>query len=110
MQLFPSATNRFKKTDTAAAYVEVYDPLLAGDKPPQIGLEYRIVDKKSGENKLDVGVTDTKDQIKPGNPTVPIGVRLPLETLPPGSYRVDLRAQDSLGNTTGFHTADFELE
>lgn len=110
MQLFPSATNRFKKTDTAAAYVEVYDPLLTGEKPPQIGLEYRIVDKKSGENKLDVGVMDTKDQIKPGNPTVPIGVRLPLETLPPGSYRVDLRAQDSLGNTTGFHTADFELE
>jgi len=110
MQIFPSATNHFKKTDTAAAYIEVYDPLLSGEKPPQIGLEYRIVDKKTGENKLDVGVTDTKDQIKPGNPTVPIGVRLPLETLPPGSYRVDLRAQDSLGNTTGFHTADFELE
>ena len=110
MQIFPSATNRFKKTDTAAAYIEVYDPLLAGDKPPQIGLEYRIVDKKSGENKIDVGVTDTKDQIKVGNPTVPIGVRIPLDQLPPGSYRVDLRAEDSLGNKTGFHTADFEVE
>ncbi|HTS06629.1 MAG TPA: VWA domain-containing protein [Candidatus Eisenbacteria bacterium] len=110
MQIFPSATNHFKKTDNAAAYVEVYDPLLAGDKPPQIGLEYRIVDKKSGENKIDVGVTDTKDQIKVGNPAVPIGLRLPLDQLPPGSYRVDLRAEDSLGNKTGFHTADFELE
>jgi len=110
MQLFPSATNHFKKSDNAAAYIEVYDPLLASDKPPQIGLEYRIVDKKSGENKIDVGVTDTKDQIKAGNPTVPIGVRLPLDQLPPGSYRVDLRAEDSVGNKTGFHTADFELE
>jgi len=110
MQLFPSATNHFKKTDNAAAYIEVYDPLLAADKPPQIGLEYRIVDKKSGENKIDVGVTDTKDQIKVGNPTVPIGVRIPLDQLPPGSYRVDLRAEDSLGNKTGFHTADFEVE
>jgi len=45
-----------------------------------------------------------------GNPAVPIGVRLPLDQLPPGSYRVDLRAEDSLGNKTGFHTADFELE
>src|SRR5579872_370820 len=110
MQIFPSATDHFKKSDAAAAYIEVYDPLLTGDKPPQIGLEYRIVDVKSGQQKLDVGFTDTKDSIKAGNPTVPVGLKLPLDTLPPGTYRVDLRAQDSVGNTTDFHTAEFELE
>ena len=83
---------------------------MTGDKPPQIGLEYRIVDVKSGQQKLDVGFTDTKDSIKAGNPTVPVGLKLPLDTLPPGTYRVDLRAQDSVGNTTDFHTAEFELE
>ncbi|MGC2476858.1 MAG: VWA domain-containing protein [Candidatus Sulfotelmatobacter sp.] len=110
MQIFPSATGHFKKSDAAAAYIEVYDPLLTGDKPPQIGLEYRIVDTKTGQQKLDVGFTDTKDSIKPGNPTVPVGLKLPLDTLAPGTYRVDLRAQDSVGNTTDFHTAEFELE
>lgn len=110
MQIFPSATNHFKKTDSGAAYIEVYDPLLAGDKPPGIVLEYRIVDKKTGENKLDIGFNETKDLIKPGNPTVPIGLRLPLETLAPGSYRVDLRAQDSVGNLTDFRSAEFEVE
>ena len=110
MQIFPSATDHFKKSDAAAAYIEVYDPLLTGDKPPQIGLEYRIVDTKTGQQKLDVGFTDTKDSIKPGNPTVPVGLKLPLDTLAPGTYRVDLRAQDSVGNTTDFHTAEFELE
>jgi len=110
MQIFPSATNHFKKTDAAAAYIEVYDPLLLGDKPPQIGLEYRIVNVKTGEQKLDIGYTDTKDSIKPGNPSVPVGLKLPLDTLAPGSYRVDLRAQDSIGNGTEFRSVEFEVE
>jgi len=110
MQISPSATNHFKKTDNAAAYIEVYDPALAGEKPPQLGLEYRIVDKKTGEQKLDVGVMDTKDSIQPGNPVVPLGVKIPLATLAPGTYRVDLRAEDSVGNSTDFRTAEFEVE
>jgi len=109
MQIFPSATNHFKKTDNGAAYVEIYDPLLTGDKPPMVALEYRITDKKTGEQKLRVGA-DTKDLIKPGNPTIPLGLKLPLDTLGPGTYRVDLRAQDSAGNSTDFQTADFDLE
>ena len=109
-QVFPSATNHFKKTDAAAAYIEVYDPLLIGDKPPQVALEYRIVNVKTGEQKLDIGFTDTKDSIRPGNPIVPVGLRLPLDTLTPGTYRVDLRAQDSLGNGTDFRSVEFDLE
>ncbi len=110
VQIFPSATNHFKKTDTGVAYIEVYDPALAGDKPPQLGFEYRIIDLKSGAQKLDVGVMDTKDLIKPGNPTVPMAVKLPLDTLPPGTYRVDLRAEDSDHRSTNFRIAEFELD
>jgi len=110
VQILPSASNHFKKTDNGVAYIEVYDPLLAQDKPPQLGLEFRIVDKKTGEKKLDVGVMDTQDLIKPGNPVVPVGVKLPLATLAPGTYRVDLRAEDSAGNSTNFRIAEFELE
>ncbi|MGA7755540.1 MAG: hypothetical protein WCB05_22110, partial [Candidatus Sulfotelmatobacter sp.] len=110
VQILPSASNHFKKTDNGVAYIEVYDPLLAQAKPPQLGLEFRIVDKKTGEKKLDVGVMDTQDLIKPGNPVVPVGVKLPLATLAPGTYRVDLRAEDSAGNSTNFRIAEFELE
>lgn len=110
VQIFPSATNHFKKTDNGAAYVEIYDPLLTGDKPPQVGLEYLIVDKKTGEQKLHVGPFDAKDLIKPGNPTIPMGLKLPLDTLAPGTYRVDLRALDSAGRSTEFQTAEFGLE
>jgi len=110
VQISPSATNHFKKTDNAVAYIEVYDPALAGEKPPQLGIEFRIVDTKTGEQKLDVGVMDTANLIKPGNPLVPVGVKIPVATLAPGKYRVDLRAEDSAGNSTSFRIAEFELE
>jgi VWFA-related protein len=109
-QISPSATDHFKKSDTAVAYIEVYDPALASDKPPKLGLEYRIVDKKSGQQKLDVGVMDTQDLIKPGNPVVPVAVKVPVSTLDPGSYRLDLAAEDSAGNSTNFRVAEFEVE
>jgi hypothetical protein len=110
LRVFPSATNHFKKSDKAIAYIEVYDPLLTGEKPPSVGLEYRIIDLKTNAQKLDVGVMDTKDLIKPGNPMVPVGVTIPLDTLPPGTYRVDLRAEDSAGSSTDFRIAQFDLE
>jgi len=110
VQISPSATNHFKKTDNAVAYIEVYDPLLAGEKPPQLGIEFRIIDKKTGDQKLDIGIMDTQDLIRPGNPVVPVGVKIPVATLSPGAYRVDLRAQDSAGNSTTFRVAEFELE
>lgn len=109
-QILPSATNQFKKTDNGVVYLEVYDPLLAGEKPPEVVLEYRIVDTKTGQAKLDVGVNDVTKVAKPGNPVVPIALRLPLDKLEPGSYRVDLRAEDSLKNMTEFHGTEFQLE
>jgi VWFA-related protein len=110
MQISPSATNHFKKTDNAVAYVEVYDPALAGEKPPQLGLEFRVIDKKTGEQKFDFALTNTQDLIRPGNPVVPVGVKIPVATLSPGTYRVDLRAEDSAGHSTNFQVAEFELE
>src|SRR5271169_217757 len=35
IQVVPSDSNRFKKTDNAAVYVEIYAPLLTGPNPPQ---------------------------------------------------------------------------
>jgi hypothetical protein len=110
MQLVPSASDHFKKTDKAAVYLEVYAPALLSPDPPKFGLEMRITDRKSGMKKIDVGVTDTANEIRPGNPVVPFGLKLPVNSLEPGSYRVELRALDSKGSDTGFRSADFDVE
>ena len=107
IQIVPSDSNRFKKTDTAGVYAEIYEPLLAGPNPPMVGIEFRVVDRKTGEQKSD---TKVRAPTQPGSPVVPLGLKLPVATLAPGSYRVELRALDSAGNNAKPSTADFEVE
>ncbi len=95
VQVVPSDNNRFKKTDNAAVFVEIYAPLLMGPKPPQVGVELMVVDRKTGEKKVDVA---SRAANQPGSAVAPMGLKLPVATLAPGSYRVELRALDSVGN------------
>jgi len=41
---------------------------------------------------------------------VPLGLKLPLETLAPGAYRVEVRAMDSVGNKAAPRSADFDVQ
>jgi VWFA-related protein len=110
MQFTPSADNHFKKTDKPAVFLEVYEPLLTTDKPPKFGLEFKITDLKSGQAKVDAGVNQTQDLVQKGSPVVPIGLMIPVQQLGPGSYKAELRAQDSVGNTTNFRAINFDIE
>jgi VWFA-related protein len=107
IQVIPSACNRFKKTDNAAIYAEVYAPLLLGPSPPELAVELIVTDRKTGETKVDNG---SKAEAQAGSSVVPIGIKLPIAALEPGSYRVELRAMDSVGNFAKPRTADFEVE
>ena len=107
MQISPSASNHFKKTDAAALYAEIYEPMLKTSSPPSVAFELKIVDK-SGQEKFK---TRNRAQItQPGNPVIPLGLKLPISTLDPGSYRVTLQAGDALGHLSKIRTADFEVE
>ncbi len=107
VQIVPSASNRFKKTDNAAVYAEIYAPLLAGPNPPQVGVELTVVDRKTGEKKSDVAA---RAPTQAGSSVVAVGLKLPVAGLSPGAYRVELRALDSVGNAAKPRTADFEVE
>ncbi len=108
LQISPSASNHFKKTDTAAIYAEIYEPLLKHPNPPQVGYELTVVDRKSGQQKVHVG--DKLSKVNAGNPVIPLGLKLPVAMLDAGSYRLDLRAIDSAGNSSKTRSTDFEVE
>src|SRR5271157_722861 len=108
LQLIPSGSDQFKKTDRAAFYVEIYAPALVGLNPPKVGIQMIIVDRKTGEKKIESG--GAAADAKAGSPLVPLGLRLPVNELPPGSYRLELKAVDSAGNVTQPRTADFEVQ
>jgi hypothetical protein len=115
MQIVPTATTRFKKSDPAALYVEIYEPLLLAKAappatPPKVGLRIDFVDRKSGEHKITAGYDNTQSSMHEGNPVIPVGLKLPVDKLGPGSYRVELKAVDSAGNFSQPRSADFDVE
>jgi VWFA-related protein len=110
MRIVPAATDHFKKSDNLVLYSEVYAPELLDPTPPKIGLEYVVMDRKTGEKKVDAGITDTAMAIQAGSMVMTLGLKVPIDKLGPGSYRVQLRALDSNGKSTEFRSADFELE
>jgi VWFA-related protein len=107
-QMSPSASNHFKKTDTVGIYAEVYEPLLKDPKPPDVTYQLTVVELKSGQEKIHTGQKIPNG--KPGNPVMPLGLKLPVALLTPGDYRLQLRAVDSAGNSSKTRTADFEVE
>jgi len=108
LQISPSASNHFKKTDTAGIYAEIYEPLLKNPNPPEVAYELIVVERKSGQEKAHIG--DRAPKGKAGDPVIALGLKLPVASLDPGSYRVTLRAVDSVGNSSKTRTADFEVE
>lgn len=110
MQIVPSASDHFKKTDNILVYLEIYAPVLLSPNPPTIGVEMRVIDRKTNQQKLDTGAKDLASAVQAGNPVIPLGLRVPMDTITPGSYRIELRGFDSKGAMTAFHTADFEVE
>jgi hypothetical protein len=112
MQLVPYGSNHFKKTDLAAFYLELYEPLLAsGDpkKPPVVAFELRVLDGKTGEQKDDTGLMRVGLPAQSGSPTIPVGAKIPIASLTPGPYKIEIKALDDAGKEFK-RTADIQIE
>lgn len=110
MEITPSATNRFRASEGAAIYAEVYEPLLAAPNPPHIGIRVMVRDRKSGEKKVDISVPNADFSIQKGSLIVRLGLQLPMTSLTPGQYQLQLGAADSAGHASDYRSSDFEVE
>jgi VWFA-related protein len=109
MQMNPSATNRFKKTDNVAVYTEVYEPLLTSLNPPQVAAGYTILDRASGNKVFTTGAVRLDDFIQKGSPMVPVGLTVKLKDMAPGGYRLVVMAVDGAGNHATNRVIDFDV-
>ena len=48
--------------------------------------------------------------VQRGNPLVPVGLKLPIDQLQAGDYRLEIRGRDSMGNASPVRSADFTVE
>src|SRR5271154_2686509 len=72
-EVAPSASNHFKKTDTAAIYAEIYEPLLKNANPPEVAYELIVIERKSGQEKIHIG--DRAPKGNAGDPVIPLGLK-----------------------------------
>ena len=113
MQVIPAGSYKFKKEVPPVMYVEVYEPLLLAwkdeKKPPSVALQILVLDRKTGQQRLDSGGFRLEYPMKIGNPVIPVGMKVSASELPPGSYRVELLAFDEAGKSFK-RSADFDIE
>ena len=109
MEIIPSPTNRFKHTDNVVVYSEIYEPLLTSDQPLVVGMGYTILDRASNQKVFSTGAVRADEFIQKGNPVVPIGMKVKVDDLKPGSYRLVLQAADSAKNNAPNRVVDFDI-
>jgi VWFA-related protein len=108
-QINPSASNRFKKTDTVALYTEVYEPLLASPNPPQLAAGYTLIERSSSTTVFNTGAASLDGFIQKGNPKVPVAMSVKVQDLAPGAYRLVMMAVDSAGHHAQNRVIDFDI-
>ena len=109
MQIVPSATNRFKHTDNVVVYSEIYEPLLTSEAPPVVAAGYTILDRATNNKIFSTGAVRADDFIQKGNPVIPVGLRVKVDDLKPGSYRLVMQAVDSAKNNAPNRAVDFDI-
>lgn len=109
IQVIPTGDTRFDECKHLYAYFEVYEPQLTlpGIK---VQANVRIADAKTGGIKKDFGNIDAAPYINAGSTVIPVGREIPFQSLPEGSYRLEVQATDSSGQSTAWRTANFSVE
>jgi VWFA-related protein len=109
MQIVPSGSNRFKHTDNVALYTEIYEPLLTSANPPVVAMAYRIFERSTNQQVFFTQAVRADDFIQKGNPVIPVGMKVKVDGLKPGSYRLVMQAIDGAKNHAPDRTVDFDV-
>jgi VWFA-related protein len=113
VQITPTGSNVFKKTQRGYIYAEVYEPAMAvpdvKDKDvPAVGIRMELLDAK-GAVKKDYGLTRLVVPPVTGNPTIPTGLVINAQDVEPGAYKLRVTAVDATGHES-VRTTDLNLE
>ena len=84
-------------------------PTLAGPDPSTLKMQVRVLDRKTEVVKVDTGMIGIAGYVHPGNPVVPFATALPVAPLPPGRYRLEVKASHSSGPEVLTRSACFEV-
>jgi hypothetical protein len=110
VQLTPSGGDHFKKTDKFVLYAQVYAPQLIQANPPRVLVSFVVLDPKTGKGITGATKLDMVSFIQKGSPVIPVALKVPLEGMQPGDYKLQFQASVEGGGYSQIRTVPFVLE
>ena len=110
LEFTPSGSNRFKKSEKAALYTQIYVPRLTEANPPTVKFTYMVMDPKSGKPLVGATAVDVTSYEQKGSPMIPVAFKLPLEKLEKGEYLLEMQASEGPGDLTAISAVKFVVE
>ncbi len=110
LEFTPSGSNRFKKSEKAALYTQIYVPRLTEANPPTVKFTYMVMDPKSGKPLVGASAVDVTSYVQKGSPVIPVAFKLPLERLDKGEYLLEMQASEGPGDLTAISAVKFVVE
>ncbi|MGC2109568.1 MAG: hypothetical protein WA655_08625 [Candidatus Korobacteraceae bacterium] len=109
VQFFPSTDNHMSRQAPVSLYFEIYEPLLSS-QPAAVSFSVKITDLKTNSLVMNTGPMSAANWVLPGNAVIPVGLKLNIEKLKPGFYRLEVQASDSRGRETEWRTTKFNIQ
>ena len=101
-QLNPSPDTSIRRPIMSPVIWRSMSPLPDTDKL-KLGVQMLIKDK-DGAVKLDSKMVEVTNYLRKGNPTVPVALKVPIDQLAPGTYRMELIAAIRWVRRSGLRT------
>ena len=109
-EIIPTADTNFKQAEFLTFYVEVYSAVQPASQDRTVQVHMRIADERTGQVVKDLRPLDTAAYRMPGEPVIPVGGGVDIAGLASGSYRLEIQATDSLGESTAWRSVAFRIE
>jgi hypothetical protein len=109
VQFFPATDNRVPKHTPLSVYFEIYEPALE-TQTEEVLYSVKITNLKTNSLVMNTGPMSAANWVLPGNAVIPIGLKLNIEKLKPGFYRLEVQGSDSAGRETAWRTANFNIQ
>jgi hypothetical protein len=110
LEVVPSGSFRFKKDDKMVVFAQLYDPEMSGENPKPVQFAYRVVEAKTGKLLFATGLRDAAEYEQKGSPVIPVALKVPVDGLTPGTYRIDMQGQQTGGEKSAIRSVEFAVE
>jgi hypothetical protein len=74
-----------------------------------VAFAYRLFERATNKQIFFTDIIRADDFIQKGNPVISVGMKVKVDDLKPGSYRLVMQAVDSAKNHAPDRTVDFDI-